>query len=92
MPLTLQAIAATFKHAGVCDDFLSLVEDEMVIDPAEWRQRYAIEHGAVFGLSHGLSQLALFRPAVKDPQVHSSGVQMPCMTVQYVCWYARHDG
>lgn len=31
--------------------------------------RYGIEHGAVFGLSHGLSQLALFRPAVKDSKV-----------------------
>jgi len=63
------AIAATFKQAGVCGDFLSLVEREVVIDPGEWRRRYAIEHGAVFGLSHGLDQLALFRPAVRDPKV-----------------------
>ncbi len=26
-------------------------------------------HGAAFGLSHGLNQLALFRPALQDPVI-----------------------
>ncbi|KAL6754674.1 hypothetical protein V8C86DRAFT_2696089 [Haematococcus lacustris] len=63
------AIAYTLKQAGVCDDFLSKVVDEFVIDPPEWRQRYGIEHGAAFGMSHSLDQLAAFRPGVKDNKV-----------------------
>jgi phytoene desaturase (3,4-didehydrolycopene-forming) len=34
-----------------------------VFSPAPYR--YSIEHGAVFGLSHSLQQLALFRPGAK---------------------------
>ena len=31
--------------------------------------RYGLEHGAAFGLSHGLDQLAAMRPALKDAHV-----------------------
>ena len=31
--------------------------------------RYSLQHGAAFGLSHGLDQLAVFRPAVHDSKV-----------------------
>ena len=31
--------------------------------------RYGLQHGAAFGLSHGLDQLAAFRPAPKDSRV-----------------------
>ena len=31
--------------------------------------RYGLQHGAAFGLSHGLDQLAAFRPAPKDAAV-----------------------
>jgi phytoene desaturase (3,4-didehydrolycopene-forming) len=43
-------------------DLAALMAHEFVIAPAEWRARYNIAHGAVFGLSHGLTQLACFRP------------------------------
>ena len=43
-----------------------------VITPPEWRQRYGVEHGAAFGLSHGLDQLAVFRPSIRDPAVRGS--------------------
>lgn len=32
-------------------------------------RRYGIQHGAVFGLSHGLNQLAVFRPSQVDRKV-----------------------
>ena len=35
-----------------------MIEHEFVIQPAEWRDRYNIKNGAVFGLAHGLLQLA----------------------------------
>ncbi len=31
--------------------------------------RYGLQHGAAFGLSHGLDQLAAFRPPPKDDRV-----------------------
>ena len=46
-------------------DVGSLIVSETVIAPAEWRDRYNIAHGAVFGLSHGLLQLACFRPPTR---------------------------
>ena len=33
--------------------------------PSEWREKFNIKNGAVFGLSHGLLQLAAFRPPVR---------------------------
>jgi len=40
----------------------ALIKGERVVTPSEWEQRYNVKHGAVFGLSHGLLQLACFRP------------------------------
>ncbi len=45
-----------------------------VIAPPEWRRRYGVEHGAAFGLSHGLDQLAVFRPSIRDSSVRGSVV------------------
>ena len=49
---------------------------ESVTTPSEWRDRFNIKHGAVFGLSHGLTQLAAFRPPVRTgiPQLDSPEV------------------
>lgn len=40
----------------------SLIKGECVVKPSDWEKRYNVKHGAVFGLSHGLLQLACFRP------------------------------
>lgn len=45
------------------------IKHEDIRDPLQWQQLYGLEHGAAFGLSHGLAQLAIFRPAVKDSTV-----------------------
>jgi len=39
-----------------------LIKGERILSPSEWERRYNLTHGAVFGLSHGLLQLACFRP------------------------------
>jgi len=54
--------------SGIGDIRSSIVE-EFVIDPLEWERRYALTHGAVFGMSHGLDQLALMRPPLESPDV-----------------------
>lgn len=46
-------------------DVAALIVSETVIPPAEWEERYSITHGAVFGLAHGLTQLACFRPPTR---------------------------
>eukprot|EP00850_Spirogloea_muscicola_P008130 SM000042S15397 [mRNA] locus=s42:729144:733456:+ [translate_table: standard] len=45
------------------------IVSEFVIAPPQWRDAYNLHHGAAFGLSHGLSQLAYFRPGVADHAV-----------------------
>lgn len=42
---------------------------ERTIDPIEWRARCGLRHGAAFGLSHGLDQLSIFRPAAQDSAI-----------------------
>ena len=37
-------------------------------------RRYSLQHGSAFGLSHGLDQLALMRPPLKDPKVGMCGL------------------
>jgi phytoene dehydrogenase-like protein len=50
------------ERAG-CEHIREDVESEAVLDPLEWRARYGLRRGAVFGLSHGLAQLSVFRPS-----------------------------
>lgn len=43
-------------------DFASHIKFETAFTPRSWRRRYNLMKGATHGLSHGLSQLAYFRP------------------------------
>jgi len=40
------------------------IVNEFVLDREEWQSRYNVAHGAAFGLSHNILQLACFRPPV----------------------------
>jgi phytoene dehydrogenase-like protein len=40
-----------------------------VRDPVVWGEEFNLHKGAAFGLSHPLSQLALFRPPIRDPRI-----------------------
>jgi len=55
------AILRRFTEAGF-GDVESMIQHEFVYDPLTWTEKYNIKNGAVFGLSHGLLQLACFRP------------------------------
>eukprot|EP00882_Tetradesmus_deserticola_P013143 GHRQ01013937.1.p1 GENE.GHRQ01013937.1~~GHRQ01013937.1.p1 ORF type:complete len:189 (-),score=80.34 GHRQ01013937.1:331-897(-) len=63
-----QLVLQTLQAAGVGLQRADILHEE-VRQPAEWREMYGLEHGAAFGLSHGLDQLAMFRPPVKEPQL-----------------------
>ncbi len=56
------------RIAGV-GDIESRISSELVITPKMWEERYGLMHGAAFGLSHGLGQLAALRPANEDTKV-----------------------
>ena len=71
-----EAILRRFKADGV-GDIAPLIEHEFVIAPAEWQSRYNIAHGAVFGLSHGLTQLACFRPPTRTGLPQSVWAETP---------------
>ena len=55
------------KSAGA--DIAPHVVHERVIDPREWRDGLGLRRGSVFGLAHGLDQLALFRPSRQSSRV-----------------------
>ena len=38
------------------------IASEFVYTPAIWEKMYNLKYGAAFGLAHGLTQLAYFRP------------------------------
>lgn len=54
-----------FREAG-CGDLEAELVDEVIRDPQEWKPLYNLDHGAAFGLSCGLLQLAMTRPPPKD--------------------------
>eukprot|EP01023_Acetabularia_acetabulum_P048605 TRINITY_DN5143_c0_g2_i8.p4 TRINITY_DN5143_c0_g2~~TRINITY_DN5143_c0_g2_i8.p4 ORF type:complete len:131 (-),score=37.18 TRINITY_DN5143_c0_g2_i8:237-629(-) len=63
-----KAILKFMKKAGI-SDFEHHIVAETVRSPTQWRDMYGLQYGAAFGLSHGLGQLALFRPALRDENV-----------------------
>jgi phytoene desaturase (3,4-didehydrolycopene-forming) len=61
-----QLVLRSMQAAGVGIQQQDIVQ-ETVREPAQWRQLHGLEHGAAFGMSHGLTQLALLRPGAVDP-------------------------
>lgn len=62
------AVLRSLAAAGVGVTADSILR-ETVTTPPQWQQQFGLEHGAAFGLSHGLNQLAVFRPSIKDQEV-----------------------
>ncbi|GAQ81597.1 phytoene dehydrogenase [Klebsormidium nitens] len=62
------AVLRRLAEAG-CGDVESHIVHETVTDPLDWRERYNLQHGAAFGLAHGLAQLAYFRPDLQDSRI-----------------------
>lgn len=55
---------------------------ERVVTPPDWRDAYGLHRGAVFGLSHGLSQLSVLRPRQQDDRIPGL----------YFCGASTHPG
>lgn len=56
-----EQVLAAFERAGMVG-FEDAIVEERVRTPLQWREAYGLRRGAVFGLSHGLDQLSIFRP------------------------------
>jgi len=63
-----EAVIRRFEDIGM-KDFREMVVAEEIRTPSEWRELYSLRRGSVFGLSHPMSQLSVFRPAPKHPIV-----------------------
>jgi len=61
-------ILRRFQEMG-CGDLAGNIVEEFVRDPEELEELYGLEHGATFGLSHGLLQLAMTRPPPRSAEV-----------------------
>ncbi|KAH8075135.1 all-trans-retinol 13,14-reductase [Aureococcus anophagefferens] len=57
------------RESAGCGDVAGHVVHERVIDPREWRDGLGLRRGSVFGLAHGLDQLAIFRPSRRSARV-----------------------
>ncbi len=44
------------------------IEAEHTMTPLDWRDRFSLEHGSAFGLSHTLDQVGGLRPPNRDPE------------------------
>lgn len=51
------------------EEFSSYIVNEFVYTPLDWLRSKSLARGAVFGLSHNLQQLYLFRPSFESPKV-----------------------
>ncbi len=55
-------VLSALEHIG-CRRVEEHIVLERVRPPSDWRDTYGLRRGSLFGLSHGLDQLALLRPA-----------------------------
>ena len=65
----LEALCASGVFEGNVGELRGRIIHEKVLDPKAWGEMYGLAHGAAFGLSHGLNQLAVTRPGQRDPKV-----------------------
>lgn len=63
-----ELVVSRFHRAGVEDVEKHIVAEE-IVGPSTWRARYGLHRGAVFGLAHPLTQLAIFRPGPRHPHI-----------------------
>ncbi|QDZ25418.1 phytoene desaturase [Chloropicon primus] len=62
-----KVVLKRFREIGL--DVEEKIEVESATDPEDWQKMYNLVNGSAFGLSHGLDQLAYFRPSNKDDEV-----------------------
>lgn len=66
-PAFRQLILDTVKERLDIPDLEDFIEEEFIITPADWEEKYHIKHGAVFGLQHVWNQHGFLHFSKKIP-------------------------
>jgi phytoene desaturase (3,4-didehydrolycopene-forming) len=61
-----KAVLQRFERFPNMQNFRTHIIHERIITPREWRAKYSLSRGAVFGLKHDLLQLSILRPGAKN--------------------------
>ncbi|CAN0422616.1 unnamed protein product, partial [Hapterophycus canaliculatus] len=65
-----EGVIRDMEASAGMEGFGDSIVGETVYAPWDWRDRYNLRRGAVFGLAHGLNQLSLFRPGPQHPTIN----------------------
>jgi len=56
------AVIAAMQQRGGYEDLEANIEEELIITPQDWENKYSVYKGATFNLAHNIGQMLLFRP------------------------------
>ncbi len=57
-----EKIYGLLETRGKLKDLRKHIEEELVLTPQDWIDKYSVYNGATFSLGHNISQMLLFRP------------------------------
>jgi len=60
-----QVIKLIARQMSGLEDLESCIEEELIITPHDWQNKYNVYFGATFNLAHSLDQMLIFRPRNK---------------------------
>ncbi|MBC2124407.1 phytoene desaturase family protein [Listeria innocua] len=66
-PAFRQLILDTVKARLEIPDLEDYIEEEYIITPTDWEEKYHVKYGAIFGLQHLWHQQGFLHPAKKSP-------------------------
>jgi len=66
-----QVIKLIMQHMPSLEDLDQHIEEELIITPADWQNKYNVYFGATFNLAHSLDQMLYFRPRNKFEELEN---------------------
>ena len=59
------------KHMPGLEDIDGMIEEELIISPQDWQNKYNVYLGATFNLAHSLDQMLYLRPRNKFEELEN---------------------
>lgn len=59
------------KHMPGLEDIDGMIEEELIIGPQDWQNKYNVYFGATFNLAHSLDQMLYLRPRNKFEELEN---------------------
>jgi len=66
-----QVISLISKHMPGLEDIDGMIEEELIISPQDWQNKYNVYFGATFNLAHSLDQMLYLRPRNKFEELEN---------------------